>query len=151
MNRRLLPIGIQDFRTIREDSCYYVDKTSLIRQLVTQGRYYFLSRPRRFGKSLLLDTLHELFAGSEPLFRGLDIHSRCDWSETHPVVHLSFGGHYTEPGLVEQDILDQLQLIEDSAGITAAQTTGTGRLRPESVVPPSQGDGQTGRSARGRV
>ena len=129
MNRRLLPIGIQDFRTIREDSYYYVDKTPLIRQLVGQGRYYFLSRPRRLGKSLLLDTLHELFAGSEPLFRGLDIHGRWDWSAAHPVVNLSFGGQYTEPGAIERDILDQLQLIEDRNGITAGQTSGTGRLR----------------------
>ena len=129
MNRRLLPIGIQDFRTIREGSYYYVDKTPLIRQLANHGRYYFLSRPRRLGKSLLLDTLHELFAGSEPLFRGLDIHDRWDWSEAHPVVHLSFGGKYDEPGAVERDILDQLQLIEDGTGITAVQTSGTGRLR----------------------
>ena len=98
MNRRLLPIGIQDFRTMREDDWYYVDKTLLIHQLVSQGRYYFLSRPRRFGKSLLLDTLHELFAGNEPLFRGLHIHDRWDWSNSHPVVHLSFGGKSNEPG-----------------------------------------------------
>ncbi|MDE0094962.1 MAG: AAA family ATPase, partial [Gammaproteobacteria bacterium] len=69
-----LPIGIQDFRTLREEGCYYVDKTPLIRELLDRGRYYFLSRPRRFGKSLLVDTLQELFAGSEELFRGLDIH-----------------------------------------------------------------------------
>ncbi|MDE0104488.1 MAG: AAA family ATPase [Bryobacterales bacterium] len=129
MNRRLLPIGIQDFRTIREDSYYYVDKTPLIHRLVRQGRYYFLSRPRRFGKSLLLDTLHELFAASEPLFRGLDIHDRWDWSEAHPVVHLSFGGNYNETGAIERDILDQLQIIEDGNGITPVQTSGTGRLR----------------------
>ena len=65
MNRRLLPIGIQDFRTIREEGFYYVDKTSHIRRLVGDGRFYFLSRPRRFGKSLLLDTLRSLFEGRE--------------------------------------------------------------------------------------
>ncbi len=69
MTRRRLPIGIQDFRRLRETGSYYVDKTPLIRDLVEQGDYYFLSRPRRFGKSLLLDTLGSLFACHEPLFR----------------------------------------------------------------------------------
>ena len=61
MIRRKLPIGIQSFRTMREEDFYYVDKTPLVRELVERGRYYFLSRPRRFGKSLLLDTLKALF------------------------------------------------------------------------------------------
>ncbi len=79
MTRRCLPIGIQDFPTIRNEDFYYVDKTSLVRQLVDEGRHYFLSRPRRFGKSLLLDTLGSLFACHEPLFRGLYlvVHRRC--------------------------------------------------------------------------
>ena len=67
--RRKLPIGVQTFRTIREDGSYYVDKTPFIRRLVEEGRHYFLSRPRRFGKSLLVDTIKELFEGNEPLFR----------------------------------------------------------------------------------
>ena len=74
MTRRQLPIGIQSFRRIREQDCYYVDKTPHIRRLVEMGDFYFLSRPRRFGKSLLLDPIQELFEGSESLFRGLDIH-----------------------------------------------------------------------------
>ena len=65
--RRRLPIGIQTFREIREDGCYYVDKTDYIRRLAKEGKHYFLSRPRRFGKSLLLDTIKELFEGSEAL------------------------------------------------------------------------------------
>ena len=67
MTRQRLPIGIQDFRTIRSEGFYYVDKTPLIRRLVDEGRHYFLSRPRRFGKSLLLDTLRSLFACHESL------------------------------------------------------------------------------------
>ncbi|MCY4195372.1 MAG: AAA family ATPase, partial [Rhodobacteraceae bacterium] len=63
MTRQSLPIGIQDFATIRSEGFYYVDKTPLIRQLVSAGRHYFLSRPRRFGKSLLVDTLKALFTG----------------------------------------------------------------------------------------
>jgi len=78
MTRKKLPIGIQTFREIREDDCYYVDKTGFARRLITEGKYYFLSRPRRFGKSLLVDTLAELFAGNEPLFRGLEIHPHWD-------------------------------------------------------------------------
>ena len=73
MTRKKLPIGIQTFREIREDDCYYVDKTGFAQQLIKQGKAYFLYRPRRFGKSLFLDTLAELFAGNEPLFRGLEI------------------------------------------------------------------------------
>ena len=70
MTRRRLPIGIQTFRKIREGGFYYVDKTAFARQLIEEGTHYFLSRPRRFGKSLFLDTLKELFEGNEPLFRG---------------------------------------------------------------------------------
>ena len=131
MNRRQLPIGIQDFRTIRENPYYYVDKTPLIRRLVEGGRHYFLSRPRRFGKSLLLDTLRELFAGNEPLFRGLDIHGRWDWSVTHPVVRLSFGAGYHKPGELEADILAQLDIIEGEVGLDSPPPglAGPGRLR----------------------
>jgi hypothetical protein len=90
MHRRKLPIGIQTFREIREDDYYYVDKTGFARQLIDEGKYYFLSRPRRFGKSLLIDTLAELFAGNEPLFRGLAIHPHWDWSTRYPVIWVSF-------------------------------------------------------------
>jgi hypothetical protein len=64
MTRRSLPIGIQTFRKIREGDFYYVDKTGFALRLIAEGKYYFLSRPRRFGKSLFLDTLAELFAGN---------------------------------------------------------------------------------------
>ena len=92
MHRRKLPIGIQTFAKMREEDYYYVDKTGFIRQLIDQGQYYFLSRPRRFGKSLLLDTLAELFAGNEPLFQGLAIHPHWDWATRFPVIRISFGG-----------------------------------------------------------
>jgi len=90
--RKRLPIGIQTFAKIREDDCYYVDKTGFALRLIAQGSHYFLSRPRRFGKSLFLDTLAELFAGNEPLFRGLAAHGRWDWSRRFPLIRLSFGG-----------------------------------------------------------
>ena len=98
-SRRKLPIGIQTFRTIREEGCYYVDKTPYVRRLVDEGSHYFLSRPRRFGKSLFLDTLKELFEGSEALFEGLDIHGRHDWSIRHPVLRSdSAPGISSSPG-----------------------------------------------------
>ena len=99
-DRRKLPIGIQTFREIRAENYYYVDKTAYIRRMIDEGKHYFLSRPRRFGKSLFLDTLKELFEGNEPLFEGLHIHDRWDWSVRHPVVRLSFGsGNFKELGL----------------------------------------------------
>ena len=120
MTRRRLPIGIQTFRTIREDGCYYVDKTAHIRRLVDEGTHYFLSRPRRFGKSLLLDTCKELFEGNEALFRGLSVDEHWNWSVRHPVVRLDFGaGHFQGPDDLRTEVTDRLRLLEDEAGIAA--------------------------------
>ena len=84
-----LPIGIQNFESLRMDGYAYVDKTEQIHRLVTEGRYYFLSRPRRFGKSLLLSTIKALFLGKRELFNGLAIDRKEDWDWTaHPVLHL---------------------------------------------------------------
>jgi hypothetical protein len=88
--RRILPIGIQSFSKLREGHYYYVDKTPLIHSMAKIGGYYFLSRPRRFGKSLLLDTLSCLFEGRKALFEGLYIHDKWDWRKTHPVIRISF-------------------------------------------------------------
>ena len=134
MTRRQLPIGIQSFRRIREQDCYYVDKTPHIRRLVDMGDFYFLSRPRRFGKSLLVDTLRELFEANEPLFRGLDIHSHWDWSIKHPVVRLSFGGAYSEPGGLEGDIIEQLESIERHHNLSPARTSDTGSRRLRNIL-----------------
>ncbi len=134
MTSRQLPIGIQDFRTIREQDFYYVDKTSHIQRLVSQGRYYFMSRPRRFGKSLLVDTLRELFEGNEPLFRGLDIHGHWDWAVRHPVVRLSFGGKYDNPHDIDGDILDQLEISEHQAGLEPTQSSVTAPRRLRTLL-----------------
>jgi hypothetical protein len=90
--RKKLPIGIQTFAKIREADYYYVDKTAFALNLIDNGTHYFLSRPRRFGKSLFLDTLKELFEGNEPLFRGLHVHDKWDWTVKYPVIRISFGG-----------------------------------------------------------
>ena len=130
MTKRKLPIGIQTFRTIREGGYYYVDKTGFIRRLVDEGSHYFLSRPRRFGKSLFLDTLKELFQGNEALFEGLDIHRHWDWSVRHPVVRLSFGGgNFTEPGQVNEEALTQLEMIAEDASVPVRYDTAPSRFR----------------------
>ena len=85
-----LPIGIQTLVQIRAKNCIYVDKTQFVHQLATTGTYYFFSRPRRFGKSLLISTLKELYLGNKPLFEGLWIENNWDWSKTNPVLHFSF-------------------------------------------------------------
>ena len=129
MTRQRLPIGIQSFARLRETGSYYVDKTPLIRDLVERGDHWFLSRPRRFGKSLLLDTIKALFEGREALFRGLAIHGHWDWSVTHPVVRLSFGGRYDGPEDIERSVLVQLQAIERAANLSA----GPWQTAPESL------------------
>ena len=125
MMKRKLPIGIQTFREIREDRCYYVDKTAWMRRLVDGGKHYFLSRPRRFGKSLLIDTLKELFEGNEALFEGLDVHEHWDWSACHPVLRFDFsGGDFKDPGYLHKDVMAQLDAIDErglaGAGFDAA-------------------------------
>ncbi len=129
MSKRRLPIGIQTFRKIREEDCYYVDKTTYIRRLLDEGTHYFLSRPRRFGKSLFLDTLKELFEGNEPLFAGLAIHDHWDWSIRYPVLRLSFGsGNFKESGYVEATLMEQLAAAERRAGIVSEYATAPGRF-----------------------
>ena len=128
--KRKLPIGIQTFRTIREENCYYVDKTAYMARLVAEGKHYFLSRPRRFGKSLFLDTLKELFEGNEPLFKGLAIHERWDWSVRHPVLRLDFSsGNFREPSYLHKDVMAQLDAMESESAVTASYDTAPARLR----------------------
>jgi hypothetical protein len=96
-----LPIGVQDFEKLRKGDYLYVDKTALMYQLVSTGSYYFLSRPRRFGKSMLLSTLHAYFSGKKELFEGLAIEKlEKDWT-TYPVLHLDLnvGEYRTEDDL----------------------------------------------------
>jgi hypothetical protein len=97
-----LPIGMQSLAEIRENNCIYVDKTELVHRLVTTGKYYFFSRPRRFGKSLLISTLKSLYLGHKNLFEGLWIEDKWDWSKTNPVIHISFDTvSYNELSLTE--------------------------------------------------
>lgn len=111
------PIGIQSFDEIINDGYVYVDKTALIYQMVTEGKTYFLSRPRRFGKSLLISTLKNYFLGRKDLFKGLAIEAlEKKWQE-YPVFHLSFGGeNFLESGALEDKILSSLSEWEEMYG-----------------------------------
>ncbi len=107
MNKHMLyPIGIQSFENIRKGGFVYIDKTALIHQLATTGKYYFLSRPRRFGKSLLLSTMDAYFRGKRELFEGLAIEKlEKEWAE-YPVLHLDFGGKSYDSDDVVDKVLD---------------------------------------------
>ena len=111
------PIGIQDFESIITGDYVYVDKTALIYRLVTEGKIYFLSRPRRFGKSLLVSTLEAYFKGKKELFKGLAIDDlEKNWAE-HPVFHLDFnGGNFTKENVLEEVIEKFLSDQEDIYG-----------------------------------
>ena len=87
-----LPVGIQTFSKIIEGDYLYIDKTEIARSLIESYQYVFLSRPRRFGKSLFLDTLHSIFEGNRELFRGLLIEDQWNWEVTYPVIKISFSG-----------------------------------------------------------
>jgi hypothetical protein len=122
MTRRALPIGIQTFRKIREGDFYYVDKTGYALRLIEEGSHYFLSRPRRFGKSLFLDTLAELFEGNAALFEGLEAEQRWDWSRRFPLIRLSFGGGVVRrPAELDTKIGEQLALNQETLGIRCTQ------------------------------
>ena len=85
-----LPIGISDFKELIEGNYVYVDKTEYIHRLIKEGKYYFLSRPRRFGKSLLLSTIRYLFEGKRELFKGLYIEDKWNWEDIYPVIRIDF-------------------------------------------------------------
>ena len=90
MQLKKLPIGIQTFSDIRKDDYVYVDKTDIAFNLIESYRYAFLARPRRFGKSLFLDTLRNIFEGNKELFKGLAIEDKWDWNVSYPVITISF-------------------------------------------------------------
>ena len=90
MTLKKLPIGIQAFSKIREADFLYIDKTPMLYQMAKDAGAYFLSRPRRFGKSMLVSTLHALFEGRKALFDGLDIYDKWNWDITYPVIRIDF-------------------------------------------------------------
>ena len=117
MNQTIYPIGIQNFEKIREDGYLYIDKTALIYQLVKTGSYYFLSRPRRFGKSLLLSTLEAYFQGKKELFEGLAMEKlEKEWIK-HPILHFDLNiSHYDAPDSLYKILNDTLSRYEEEYG-----------------------------------
>ena len=129
MNQTIYPIGIQNFESLRKDGYLYIDKTALIYQLVTTGRYYFLSRPRRFGKSLLLSTLEAYFQGKKELFEGLAMEKlEKDWIR-YPILHLDLNAErYSDPGALESILRRYLNLWEDLWGKDEREITPSDRF-----------------------
>jgi len=89
-NMKKLGLGIQALSEFKDKNLIYVDKTEHIHRLIDDGKYYFLSRPRRFGKSLLINTLKELFEGNRRLFQGCWIEERWNWQQKNPVIKIDF-------------------------------------------------------------
>ncbi|MDR3222480.1 MAG: AAA family ATPase, partial [Methanobrevibacter sp.] len=107
---RKLPIGTQSFSILRENNYLYIDKTRYIHQMIEEGRIYFLSRPRRFGKSLLISTIEELFKGNKELFKGLYIYDKWDWKEKYPVIRLDFGEiSHDDPETLKKSLIEFIQ------------------------------------------
>jgi hypothetical protein len=124
-----LPIGIQSFKSIREENYYYVDKTPFVRLIAESGKYFFLSRPRRFGKSLFLDTLKEAFSGNRELFKGLYLYYNWDWEKKHPVIKISFGkGVHRTPEDLILKISEEFLDLQKEEGITFEKTSITGKF-----------------------
>ena len=118
-----LPVGIQTFREIIEEGYRYVDKTGIAHNLITNNKYTFLSRPRRFGKSLFLDTLRNIFEGNRSLFEGLEIYKQWDWETKYPVIKISFSGGIYNLGDLSESLFSSIDKVKDQLGIESKSTT----------------------------
>jgi len=125
-----LPIGVQNFVELVEKDCIYVDKTIYIYQLLQSGASsFFLSRPRRFGKSLLLSTMKAIFEGRKDLFKGLYIYDKVDWEKQYSVIHLDMSGLETRSAEKFEDSLSfRLYSVAEESGITVTATLPGDRL-----------------------
>jgi Predicted AAA-ATPase/PD-(D/E)XK nuclease superfamily len=118
LKMKTLPIGIQTFSEIHRLNCLYVDKTELIYRVITGAKINFLSRPRRFGKSMTISTIKSIYEGQKELFKGLWIEDKWDWSKQHPVIHIPFSSiGYIESGLPKA-IASMLKSIAEKHKIT---------------------------------
>ena len=124
MSNKIYPIGIQNFEKIRNDGYFYVDKTALMYQMVKTGSYYFLSRPRRFGKSLLISTLEAYFQGKKDLFEGLAIEKlEKDWIK-YPILHLDLNiEKYDTQESLDKILNDNLEYWESQYGSRPSETS----------------------------
>lgn len=104
-----LPIGISDFKELINGNYIYVDKTEYIYKLINSGKYYFLSRSRRFGKSLLISTIRYLFEGQKDLFKNLYIQDKWNWDETFPIIRISFAKDIRHKQDLKNTIFQELE------------------------------------------
>jgi hypothetical protein len=124
-----LSIGLQSFQDLREKDYIYVDKTNYIYQLINLGKGYFLSRPRRFGKSLLINTFKELFKGNKQIFEGLYIYDKWDWSKKYPVIHLDFTElDYTTDIELKDSLMEFINSTANSYNVPLIKTTLAGKF-----------------------
>lgn len=117
-----LPIGLQDFRSLIEGGFLYIDKTEHIHQLLRSGKYFLLSRPRRFGKSLLISTLKEIFKGSRELFAGLWIEDKIEWKSSS-VIHLDFSQIVSREISLEKAVHHELDAIAKAHSLNLEATS----------------------------
>ena len=121
-NLKKLPIGISTFSEIIEQNYLYIDKTKEAHQLITSYKYAFLSRPRRFGKSLFIDTLQEIFEGNRKLFKGLYIYDKWDFEDKYPVIKINWGGELRTPSMVRNRLEDILLYNQKRLDIVCDKT-----------------------------
>ena len=112
MSTKIYPIGIQNFEKIRNDGYFYIDKTALMYQMIKTGSYYFLSRPRRFGKSLLISTMEAYFQGKKELFAGLAVEKlEKDWIK-YPILHLDLNIEKYDVPETPDNMLEQPKIVD---------------------------------------
>ena len=133
MRKQKLPIGIQTFKKLQEDNCVYIDKTKEALELIQNYSYVFLSRPRRFGKSLFLDTLHNIFEGKKELFKDLYIYDKYDFKE-YPVIKISWAGDFQTLESLKTVALDVLKFNQQSLGIQCDNLNDAGSCLRDLII-----------------
>ena len=134
-----LPLGLQDFRGIIEDGYKYIDKTRYIHAIVTSGKYFFLSRPRRFGKSVTISTLKEIYSGSKSLFKGLWIEDKWDWNKKNPVMRLSLKDINFEQRGLEDSLAERVHEVGQNHGIELKSSYARDKFRELIITLSSKG------------
>jgi hypothetical protein len=130
-----LPIGIQTFSEIRSDDYIYIDKTHIALEMLLNYKYVFLSRPRRFGKSLFLDTLRNIFEGKKEYFHGLAIEDKWDWSVSYPVIHINFAkGKLESREDLDKAIIRTLNNNQKRLDIQCEETTSVAGCFEELII-----------------
>ena len=134
-----LPLGLQDFREIIEGDYKYIDKTIYIHSIASRGKFYFLSRPRRFGKSLTISTLQALYQGSKTLFKGLWIEDKWDWNKKNPVVRLSLKDINFEQRGLEDSLAERVHEVGQNHGIELKSSYARDKFRELIITLSSKG------------